>query len=42
MQKSVLAIIPGALLSQKFNHFFLLFVLHFSALYNKISGMFCL
>ena len=37
--KSMLAIIPGALLSQKFYLFFLLFVLHFSALYNEISGM---
>ena len=37
--KSMLAIIHGALLSQKFYHFVLLIVLQFSALYNKISGM---
>ena len=39
--KSMLAIIPGDLLSQKFYlfFFFLLFVLHFSALYNEISGV---
>ena len=37
--KSVLVIKPGALLSQKFYLFFLLFVLLFSALYNEISGM---
>ena len=37
--KSMLAIISGALLSQKFYLFFPLFVFHFSALYNKLSGM---
>ena len=37
--KSMLAIIPGALLSQKFYIFSLFFVLHFSAVHNKISGM---
>ena len=37
--KSMLAIISGTLLSQKFYHFFLLFVLQCLALYNKISGM---
>ena len=37
--KSMLAIIPGALLSQKFYFFFSFFVLHFSAVYNEISGM---
>ena len=39
--KSMLTLISGPLLSQKFYLFFflLLFVLHFSALYNKISGM---
>ena len=37
--KSMLAIIPEALLSQKFYHFFPSFCFAFSALYNKISGM---
>ena len=37
--KSMLAIIPETLLSQKFYLFLLPFVLHFSALYKGISGM---
>ena len=37
--KSILTIVPGLYFLKSFILFFLLFVLHSSALYNEISGM---